>query len=111
MNEKSLTYLAKTLRKNQTEAEKKLWFFLRNKQINNIKFRRQQPIGNYIADFISTEKKMIIEVDGGQHFESDKDAKRDRWFHQQGYNVLRFWNNDVLQNIEGVLEVISEKCK
>ena len=54
---------------------------------------------------------MIIEVDGGQHFESDKDAKRDRWFHQQGYNVLRFWNNDVLQNIEGVLEVISEKCK
>ena len=68
-------------------------------------------MGSYIADFVSTEKMFIIEVDGGQHLESDNDVERDRWFQNEGYTVLRFWNNDVLQNIEGVLEVISEKCK
>ena len=111
MNKKHLTFLAKNLRNNQTDAEKKLWFYLRNKQILNVKFRRQQPIGNYIADLFSPEKKLIIEVDGGQHFESENDFERDRWFKENGYTLLRFWNNDVLQNIEGVLEVIYEKCK
>jgi very-short-patch-repair endonuclease len=71
------------------------------------KFRRQEPIGSYIVDFICQEEKIIIEVDGGQHSaEREKDFERDRWLKEQGYKVLRFWNNEVLTNINGVLEVI-----
>jgi len=78
--------------------------------LDNTKFRRQQPIGNYIVDFVSLDKKLVIELDGGQHAEDEnKDQKRDRWLISQGFKVLRFWNNDVLQNIEGVLESIMEK--
>ena len=71
------------------------------------KFRRQEPIGNYIVDFVCQEKKIVIEVDGGQHSaERERDFERDRWLKIQGYKVLRFWNNEVLTNITGVLEVI-----
>jgi very-short-patch-repair endonuclease len=80
-------------------------------QIDGYKFRRQQPIGNYIVDFVCLEKRLIVELDGGQHAESDYDAKRDAWLSEQGFSVLRFWNNDVLKNVEGVTERIFEKLK
>ena len=83
---------------------------MRRKGLEYEKFRRQQPIGRYIADFVSFKKKIIIEVDGGQHAvdTAEKDRQRDLFFEKQGYVVLRFWNNEVLRNIEGVLEVIRQ---
>jgi len=105
-----LNKLAKNLRTNQTDAEKLLWKNLKSKQLTNTKFRRQQPIGNYIVDFLSFNKQLIIELDGGQHAElKERDQERDKWLAGQGFRVLRFWNNDVLQNIEGVLETIMGK--
>ncbi len=71
-----------------------------------VKFRRQQLLGDYIADFVCFEKKLVIEIDGGEHFQSKRDKIRDTWFRQQGYRVLRFWNNDVLKNTNGVIQVI-----
>jgi len=98
---------AKTLRKRPTEAEKLLWTHLRLKQVEGLKFRRQQTIDNYIVDFVCFEKRLVIEVDGGQHsIDKEKDNERDRYLREQGFKVLRFWNNEVLQNIRGVLEVI-----
>jgi non-canonical purine NTP pyrophosphatase (RdgB/HAM1 family) len=100
---------AKELRISSTEVEKRLWYRLRNRQIANAKFRRQQPIGNYIADFVCQEHKLIVELDGGQHNEESAQAAdkiRDSFFASKGYQVLRFWNHDVIQNTEGVLEVI-----
>jgi very-short-patch-repair endonuclease len=105
------TNLAKTLRKNQSESEEKLWTSLRANRFAGIKFTRQQPIGNYIVDFVCYDKKLIIEVDGGQHNEvpvSEKDGQRTEWLESQGFRVLRFWNNEVLENTEGVLEKIRE---
>jgi len=81
------------------------------KQLEGLKFRRQEQIGNYIVDFVCFEKRIIIEVDGGQHTtEKDRDNVRDEWFRKQGFKILRFWNNEVLTNINGVLEVIRENC-
>ena len=100
---------AKDLRKNLTDAERKLWSHLSGKQCEGVKFRRQQPIGRFIVDFVSFEKKVIIEVDGGQHSE-EIDKERDQWLSDQGFKVLRFWNNEVLQNAEGVFEVITDAC-
>ena len=97
--------MAKTLRKRPTDAEILLWRYLRSKQLEGMKFRRQQPIGRYVVDFVCFEKKIIIEVDGGQHsVETEKDKERDEWFKSQGFKVLRFWNNEVLANTQGVLE-------
>jgi len=79
--------------------------------LKETKFRRQQPLDKFIVDFVSFEKKIVIEVDGGQHFEEKKDIERDKWLSKQGFKVLRFWNNDVLNNIDGVLEVIKENCE
>jgi heme b synthase len=105
-----LNHLAKNLRTNQKDAEKLLWKHLKSKQLANTKFRRQQPIGNYIVDFISLDNKLVIELDGGQHVEDkDRDQERDGWLVEQGFKVLRFWNNDVLENTEDVLESIMEK--
>ena len=78
-----------------------------------MKFRRQEPIGNFIVDFVAFEKRLIIEIDGGQHAdenEKDNDLQRDEWLKSQGFRVLRFWNNEVLQNLEGVLETIRDNC-
>jgi len=98
---------AKTLRINQTEAEQRLWYQLRANRFMGMKFKRQKPIGNYIADFVCYEHNLIIEVDGGQHQDNiDYDQRRDKWLQEHGYTVLRFWNNDVLQQIESVLEAI-----
>ena len=100
------TLLARSLRKTPTKEENLLWGRLRLKQMEGFKFRRQAPVGNYIADFVCFEKRLVVEVDGGQHAESVNDKNRDRWFRENGFKVLRFWNNDVLDNAEGVLEVI-----
>jgi very-short-patch-repair endonuclease len=101
--------IAQELRKNSPDTEKYLWKYLRGKQLEGFKFRRQHLIGRYIVDFVDLEKKVIIEVDGGQHLKKKKDKLRDKWLEEQGYQVLRFWDNEVLKNIESVLEAIREK--
>ena len=106
---KDLNKVAKKLRKNQTEAEKELWSELRREQLKGIKFRRQQPIGGYIVDFVTFELNLVIEVDGGQHHENKEDEVRDEWLEDEGFTVLRFWNNEVLDNIDGVLKEIRGK--
>ena len=85
---------------------------MKGKNLEGIKFRRQEPIGDYIVDFVAFEKRLVIEVDGGQHAEEEKDndIRRDEWLGSQGFRVLRFWNNEVLQNLEGVLETIRVNC-
>jgi very-short-patch-repair endonuclease len=98
-NEKTIR-IARRLRANQTDAETVLWNRIRNRQIDGHKFARQVPIGGYICDFVCREKQIVIEVDGGQHNESAEDAVRDRYLTSEGYRVLRFWNNDVLGNLE-----------
>jgi very-short-patch-repair endonuclease len=102
------TLRSRQLRVNQTDAETKLWNRIRDRQIDGHKFVRQQPIGHYICDFVCREKLVVIEVDGGQHSGSARDEARDRYLRTQGYRVMRFWNNDVLSNIDGVLTVINE---
>jgi very-short-patch-repair endonuclease len=103
---KELTPVARVLRKNATDAERHLWRRLRDRQIEGFKFRRQHPIGSYVVDFVNLEKKVIVEVDGGQHALAQDDKKRDEWLQMEGYTVLRFWNNQVFNNLEGVLEHI-----
>lgn len=102
------TEIARKLRSNLTEAEKKLWYYLRNKNLGE-KFRRQQPIGPYFPDFVCLKKFLIIELDGGQHYGSANDKVRDDYFEKERFTVLRFWNNEVLDNIEGVLTKIKEQ--
>ena len=98
---------ARDLRKNLTDAERILWRHLRLRQMGAFKFRRQQPIDNYIVDFICFERRLILEIDGGHHSEQPaRDAKRDEWLREQGFTVLRFWNNEVLEEIEAVKERI-----
>jgi very-short-patch-repair endonuclease len=97
---------ARGLRKNATDAEKQMWTALREK-IPGAKFRRQVPIGPYYADFLCFSAKLVIEVDGGQHGEAqDYDARRTAFIEGKGYRVIRFWNNDVLENIDGVIAVV-----
>jgi len=90
-----------------TEAEQLLWHRLRNRQLGGWKFRRQHPFGPFIVDFVCPAKKIIVEVDGGQHAINVKeDAERSRYLQQQGYRILRFWNNDILNEMDSILEVI-----
>jgi very-short-patch-repair endonuclease len=96
----------KDLRKQMTVAEKKLWWQLRNRQLAGFKFRRQYPVGPYYRDFACTKYSLAIEVDGGQHDGSQGDIVRTAYLESQGWQVLRFWNNDVLGNIESVYETI-----
>jgi very-short-patch-repair endonuclease len=98
---------ARQLRSEMTVAESHLWQQLRSRQIHGLKFRRQHPVGKYILDFACIEAKLAIEVDGGQHNEMQiYDDQRTAWLEAQGWKVLRFWNNEVLQNNEGVLEKV-----
>jgi very-short-patch-repair endonuclease len=98
---------ARQLRKLATEAERRLWSRLRRKQIEGFRFRRQQPIGPYIVDFFCPEAALVLEVDGGQHALIEaSDEARTQWLQTRGYRVLRFWNNEVLANTEGVLLTI-----
>ena len=95
------------LRREMTVAEQRLWKGLRQRQMQNYKFRRQHPYVNYVLDFVCLEARLVIEVDGGQHQERvDYDIKRTLWLEQQGFRVLRFWNNEVMNNLEEVLDVI-----
>ena len=103
------TERARTLRKNMTKQERILWQFLRKKSIYGLKFRRQYPIGNYIVDFICNAKKLIIEIDGGQHNEDKNiiyDNERTKYLETKGYKVIRFWNHDIDNNIESVYREI-----
>ena len=99
----TLKTLAKSMRTASTEAETHIWRQLRVHRCAGHKFKRQQPLGKYIVDFVCFEAKLIVEVDGGQHNESDSDKLRDAWLQSQGFAVLHFWNNEVMQNLEGVL--------
>jgi very-short-patch-repair endonuclease len=102
---------ARGLRRASTDAEQKLWAHLRNRQLRGAKFRREHPIGPYIADFFCLEAKLIVEVDGGGHATEAQrraDAARAAYLENCGYRVLRFWNNEVIGNIDGVLERIAE---
>jgi very-short-patch-repair endonuclease len=96
---------ARRLRRDQTDAERVIWFRLRDRRLNGLKFKRQVPIDKYVVDFLCTEARLIIELDGGQHAARDE-TTRTAVLEAMGYLVLRFWNNDVLQNTEGVLEEI-----
>ncbi len=101
--------LAKILRKQQTPQEKTIWNLVRNRKIQNIKFKRQYPIGNYIVDFAAPDIKLIIELDGGQHNETQNkkyDEERTIFLSSLGFTVIRFWNNEINENIEGVYDKI-----
>jgi very-short-patch-repair endonuclease len=99
---------ARDLRRNMTEAERRVWRILRSEQMQGYKFRRQVPIGRYIADFASHEARIIVEIDGGQHDSSSpEEAERSAFLQNEGYRVLRFWNNEVLGNLGGVYEAIA----
>lgn len=100
-------HYAKTLRTQGTDAERLLWRHLRNRQLGGYKFRRQQPVGIYIADFLCADKCLIVEADGGQHADSAADdAKRTQYLQAGGFRVLRFWNHEVLQETDAVLAAI-----
>ena len=99
--------LQQELRNDPTDAERELWLHLRGRRIDGAKFRRQHPFGNYILDFACLERRIVVEVDGGQHAEAaDYDARRTRSLEQAGFVVLRFWNNEVFKDIEGVVDMI-----
>lgn len=104
---KLLTQRARELRKKPTHAERFLWQYLRNSQMCGCKFRRQEVLGSYIADFVCFEPKLVIELDGGQHVEqSAYDAKRTEYMESLGYKVIRFWNDEVVNQTDSVLETI-----
>ena len=97
---------AKHMRSNPTEAESALWRVLRSKRLSGWKFKRQQPLGRYIVDFVCFAERLIVEADGSQHIDSDYDTRRDAWLVSQDFRLLRFWNNDILKNPDGVLTSI-----
>ena len=99
--------VARTLRQNATDAERRLWSRLRKRQLEGCRFRRQAPLEPYVVDFACLAARLVIEVDGGQHsWRAEQDAARKSWLEANGFRVLRFWNNEVLANTDGVLETI-----
>ncbi len=107
MNQTKILSHAKALRSKQTEAEQQLWYHLRAHRFMDLKFKRQKPVGRYIVDFVCLELRLVIEVDGGQHVEQVAyDRQRDIWLQEQGFTAVRFWNNEVMQELERVLEQI-----
>jgi very-short-patch-repair endonuclease len=101
---------ARALRQSMTEAERRVWQILRLHQMTGYKFRRQVPIGRYIADFVCHEARLIVEIDGGQHERSSpREAERSGFLQNEGYRILRFWNNEVLENLDGVHETIADE--
>ena len=97
---------AKRLRRDLTDAERVMWQLLRSRQLEGAKFRRQQPIGPFIVDFVCFSAGLVVEADGGQHSDSEPDVRRTAFLQSKGYRVLRFWNNDILENLEGVADSI-----
>ena len=108
MPKKKLTPVARNLRRSSTDAENRLWYHLRARRFENAKFVRQFPIGSFVADFACRDLHLAIELDGGQHT-PQADAPRTQVIEAFGYRVIRFWNNDVLENTHGVLEVIRQE--
>ena len=107
---RSIVATARKLRRSSTDVERKLWHRIRDKQIEGFRFRRQRPIGKFIVDFICLDARLIVELDGGQHAEVVAyDERRKAFLESLGYRVLRFWNSDVLENMEGVLERVREE--
>jgi very-short-patch-repair endonuclease len=106
-----LSLIARKLRATPTDAEIRLWSRLRRKQLEGYRFRRQQLMGPFVVDFFCPDAKLVIEVDGGQHADSTTDEARTLWLEPRGYHVVRFWNNDVLANTEGVLLRIVEALR
>jgi very-short-patch-repair endonuclease len=100
------TRLARSLRHRSTRAESVVWLALRDRRLGGFKFARQHPIGPYVVDFVCRERRLIVEVDGGQHADNAADQAREGYLASLGYSVVRFWNGDVLQNMEGVLAVL-----
>lgn len=100
------TTRARSLRRDATDAERAMWRILRNRQLAGFKFRRQQPLGPFIVDFVCFSHRLIIEIDGGQHADNAADERRTAWLERQGFRVLRFWNNDVIENEEGVYQTV-----
>jgi very-short-patch-repair endonuclease len=110
MKGKILKPYSRSLRRGQTETENGLWKYLRSRRFEGLKFRRQQPIGSYIADFCCLKEKLIIELDGGQHAENQNgDLERTRFFEQEGFRVIRIWDNEIFDNIDAVLEHICQQ--
>lgn len=108
---RSTISLARGLRSRQTDAERRLWNALRIMHSDGLKFRRQHPIGPYIVDFVNLDRKLVVEIDGSQHNESEAqeaDTRRTKWLEAEGYWVLRFWDSDVLTNMDGVFATIRE---
>jgi very-short-patch-repair endonuclease len=101
---------ARAMRRTPTEAERKLWHALRDRRMQSVKFRRQAPIGPYVADFLCVEYRLIVEADGSQHARRTNDATRDSWLACNGYKILRFWNHDILTAQESVLATIAATC-
>jgi very-short-patch-repair endonuclease len=99
---------AKAMRTNATDAERALWRIVRGHKLGGLKFKRQVPIDGYIVDFVCFEARLILEADGGQHAESKRDASRDAHFQAEGFRTLRFWNNEILSNPDGVRVAILE---
>lgn len=97
---------ARKLRQSSTDVERRMWSALRDRRLMRYKFRRQHPIGPYIADFACTRHQVVIELDGSQHVGSTADMRRTAWLESQGWRVIRFWDNDVLSNTSGVIEAI-----
>jgi 2-isopropylmalate synthase len=108
MREGQKRNVARALRRNATDAERIMWRLLRDRRLDGVKFRRQVPIGPFVADFASIELRLVLEIDGGQHAESRSDAARDRYLRANGWRVLRYWNNDVMKSREGVWESIQQ---
>lgn len=97
---------AKNLRKNMTDAEKFFWYKVRDRRLAGYKFKRQVPIGHYIVDFACLDYTLVVEIDGGQHNDNSADTLRDKFLQDKGFRVVRYWNNEILNNIDGVLEAL-----
>ena len=106
MDTKTLRTFAKRMRREPTDAERKLWLILRARRFNGFKFRRQVPLGAYIADFVCFDRRLIVEADGSQHAENARDHIRDAWFVAQGFRVRRFWNADILARPSEVADTL-----
>lgn len=102
---------ARARRSAQTEAERRLWSVLRGRQLDGAKFRRQHPLGPTVLDFACVEHRLVIEADGGQHADSEHDGRRTAWLDARGWRVIRFWNNEILENIEGIRIAIQQALK
>ena len=108
-NVRRIVAKARKLRRTSTDVERQLWHRIRDKQIDEFRFRRQRPIGKYIVDFVCLDAKLIVELDGGQHATNDEyDNGRTAFLESLGYRVVRFWNNEVIENMDGVLERLHE---